>query len=153
MPETQFDSGCTTPYRRSPNKLGLFGALGTVLGARLLAIFHALQVERAAHDVVTHTWQILYTAAAHEHNRVLLQVVAFAADVGNDFETVRQTNLGNFTQRRVRFLWSGCVNACAHATALWAVFKSRALAFEAADFARLAHELANGRHDLDASFT
>jgi len=35
---------------------------------------------------------------------MFLQVVAFTADVRNDFETVGQANFGNFTQRRVRLL-------------------------------------------------
>src|SRR5437867_3220059 len=68
--------------------LCLLGALRAVLGARLLAILDALQVERAAHDVVAHARQILHAAAAHQHDAVLLQVVAFAADVGDDLEAV-----------------------------------------------------------------
>src|SRR6218665_1632727 len=72
--------------------LGLFGA---VLGARLFAVFHALQVERAAHDVVAHTGQVLDTTAAHQHHAVLLQVVAFTADVGDDLGTVGQAHLGD----------------------------------------------------------
>src|SRR5437868_14929758 len=51
---------------------------GAVLGARLLAVLHALRVERAAHDVVAHAGQILDAPAADQHHRVLLQVVAFA---------------------------------------------------------------------------
>src|SRR5690242_12520289 len=83
---------------------GLLGALRAVLRASLLAVFHALQVERATDDVVTHTRQILYTTAAHEHDRVFLQVVAFAADVRNDFVTVGQAHLGDLTQSGVRLL-------------------------------------------------
>src|SRR5450759_2135686 len=84
---------------------GLFSLrrLGTVLGTRLLAIFYALQVKRTAHDVVTHTWQILDATTTHQHNRVLLQVVAFAADVRNNFKPVGQTHFGDFTQSRVWF--------------------------------------------------
>src|SRR6185369_17103769 len=37
-------------HRQTTKLSGLFRALGTVLGARLLAVFHALQVERSAHD-------------------------------------------------------------------------------------------------------
>src|SRR6187401_3218987 len=70
--------------------LRLLRALGAVLRTRLLAILHALQVERAAHDVVANARQILDPAAAHQHDAVLLQVVALTADVGNDLETVRQ---------------------------------------------------------------
>src|SRR5690606_28880500 len=128
--------------------LGLLRTLGAVLGASLLAILDALQVERAAHDVITHTRQILDTTAAHQHHRVLLQVVTFAADVRNDFVAVGEAHLRNFTKRRVRLLGGGGVHTGAHAATLRAVFERGALALDDADFARLAHELANGRHDL-----
>src|SRR5512139_2343405 len=74
-----------TDRRRRPEGrgvLGLLRALGAVLRARLLAVLDALQVERAAHDVVAHARQVLHPTAAHEHHAVLLQVVALAADVG-----------------------------------------------------------------------
>src|SRR5690606_34574761 len=127
---------------------GLLRTLGAVLRARLLAVLDALEVERTAHDVVAHTGQVLDTAAAHQHHRVLLQVVAFAADVRNDFVAVGQAHLGDLTQGGVRLLRGGGVHAGAHAAALRAVFERGALALDDADFARLAHELANGRHDL-----
>src|SRR5712692_1059329 len=64
--------------------LGQFRRLRAVLGTRLLAVLHALRVERAAHDVVTHSRQILHPAATDQHDRVLLQVMALAADVADD---------------------------------------------------------------------
>src|SRR5271167_693348 len=48
------------------------GALGSVLGPALLAVGHAHGIEGAADHVVADTRQILHTAAADEHNRVLL---------------------------------------------------------------------------------
>src|SRR5512135_2458009 len=56
---------------------GRLGHLGAVLRARLLAVLHALRIERAAHDVVAHARQVLDAAAADQHHRVLLQVMAF----------------------------------------------------------------------------
>src|SRR3954467_9747384 len=53
-----------------PGCLGLLRALGAVLRTGLLAILHALQVQRTTHDVITHTGQVLHAAAAHEHHRV-----------------------------------------------------------------------------------
>src|SRR5450432_1563392 len=47
--------------------LRLLRALGAVFRTRLLAILHALQVERAAHDVIANARQILDAATAHEH--------------------------------------------------------------------------------------
>src|SRR5690606_30518454 len=77
-------------------------ALRAVLRTALFAILDTLRVEAAAHDVITHAGQILDPAAANQHHRVFLQVVAFAADVADDFEAGGQTHLGDFTQRRVR---------------------------------------------------
>jgi hypothetical protein len=52
---------------------------------------------------------------------VLLQVVAFAADVRDDFVTVGQAHLGHLAQRRVRLLRGGGVHARANAATLRAV--------------------------------
>src|SRR5205085_8842051 len=64
-----------TSLRRGMS-LSRFGRLGAVFGAALLAVLHALRIERAAHDVVAHAGQVLHAAAADQHHRVLLQVVA-----------------------------------------------------------------------------
>src|SRR5574337_1945020 len=127
--------------------LGLLGPLGTVLGARLLAILDALQVERAAHDVIAHTRQILDPAAAHQHHAVLLQVVAFAADVRNDLETVGQTHLGDLAQRRVRLFRRGGVHTRAHTAALRRVLHRRALGLGRLDRPPVTHQLTDGWHE------
>src|SRR5258706_7133058 len=75
-----------------PCSLGRLRHLGAVLRAALLAVFHALRVERAAHDVIAHARQVLHPAAADQHHRVLLQVVAFAADVADHLEAVGETD-------------------------------------------------------------
>src|SRR5215469_16516869 len=66
----------------------LLAALRAVLGATLLALVDASAVEGAADGVVPHAREILDTAAADEHHRVLLQVVTFAADVARHFVAV-----------------------------------------------------------------
>src|ERR1700759_3720930 len=66
-------------------------ALLTVLGTRLLAVRHALTVVDAANDVVAHAGQIFYAAAADEHNRMFLKIVAFAGNVDRDFLAVAQS--------------------------------------------------------------
>src|SRR5215467_9848654 len=57
------------------------GLLGPVLRATLLAVFHALGIQAAAHDVVANAGEVLDAASANQDHRVLLQVVALAADV------------------------------------------------------------------------
>src|SRR5688572_16043016 len=78
--------------------------LGAVQAARLLTALNAERVERAADDVVTHARQVANTAAAHEHDRVFLQVVAFARNVHGHFLAVAQAHAGDLSQSRVRLL-------------------------------------------------
>src|SRR3990170_1690501 len=59
----------------------LLRPLGAVLRTALLAVLDALRVEHAAEDVVADAGKILHAAAADEHHRVLLQVMALARDV------------------------------------------------------------------------
>src|SRR3970282_700333 len=86
------------------SSLGRLRRLGAVLGAALLAVLHALRVERTAHDVVAHARQILHASAANQTHRVLLQVVALAADIADHLEAVGQPHLGALAQRGVRLL-------------------------------------------------
>ena len=88
----------------------LLRLLCSVQGTTLLTVLDTLSIERATHDVVTHTREILHTAAAHEHDGVLLQIVAFARNVGGDFDARAQAHTGDLTQCRVRLLRGGGVN-------------------------------------------
>src|SRR4051812_34409228 len=92
--------------------------LDAVLRARLLAVAHAGGVQGAADDLVAHARQVLDAAAADEHDRVLLQVVTLAGDVGGDLDAARDADAGDLPQRRVRLLGRGRVHARAHAAAL-----------------------------------
>jgi hypothetical protein len=49
---------------------------------------------------------------------MFLQIVAFTADVGCNFESVNQTDTGDFAQRRVRFLGRRRVNTSAYSAPL-----------------------------------
>src|SRR5690554_455170 len=120
--------------------------LGAVLGAGLLALGHAGGVERAAHGVVAHAGEVLDAAAADQHHRVLLQVVAFAADVGDDLVAVGQAHLGDLAQGRVRLLRGGGVDAGAHAATLRAVLQRGRVALVGFRAARLAHQLVDRCH-------
>src|SRR4051794_6753132 len=77
------------------------GRLGAVFGAGLLAVLYSLRVEGAAHDVVANPGQVLHAAAPDQHHRVLLQVVAFAADVADDLESIGETHLRDLAKRRI----------------------------------------------------
>src|ERR1700742_795062 len=92
--------------------------LDAVHGTALLAVGHAGRVQRAAHDLVTHAREVLDAATTHEHDGVLLQVVALARDVGRDLDRAGDPHTCDLAQRRVRLLRRGRVDAGADATAL-----------------------------------
>jgi hypothetical protein len=94
----------------------------------LAAISNPRSVEAAANRVVAHTREILYTTAANQHNRVLLQVVAFTTDIRGNFIAVNKTYTAHFTQGRVRLLRRRGVNASTNAALLWRTLKSRYVA-------------------------
>src|SRR5262249_35240507 len=84
--------------------LSLLRALGAVLRTTLHPPLHADGVERPAHDVIPDARQILHAAAANQHERVLLQVVADARDVGRHLDPVGQPDARDLAQSGVRLL-------------------------------------------------
>src|SRR5882672_11410102 len=88
----------------------------SVHGAALFAVLDALRIEHAAQDVITNARQILDAAAADQHHRVLLQIVAFARDVTHHLVTVGEANFRDLAQGRVRLLWRRRVDPCADAS-------------------------------------
>src|SRR5205823_9088572 len=90
---------------RGPESLrgaALCSSLGAVLGAALAAIADAGGVEAAANHLVTKARQVADTAAANQHDRMLLEVVTLTRNVGADFHPVGQPDAGDLAQRRVR---------------------------------------------------
>src|SRR5258705_13988216 len=85
--------------------------LHAVLRTGLLAVADAGGVERPAHDLVAHARQILDAATADEHDRVLLQVVPLAGDVGRDLDATGDANTRDLAQRGVRLLRGRRVHA------------------------------------------
>src|ERR671936_1511760 len=64
--------------------------LRAVPAARLLAVADALGVQRTADDLVTHARQVADTAAADQHDGVLLEVVTNPRDVGGELDLAGQ---------------------------------------------------------------
>ena len=67
----------------------------------MLAVADALEVEVATNDVITDTWKVFNAAATDQDYGVLLQVVAFAADVGPNFVAITEAYARHLTQSRV----------------------------------------------------
>src|SRR5262249_52396443 len=84
------------------------------------------------------------TAAAHEHDGVLLQVVALTGDVGRDLDAARKAHASDLAQRRVRLLRGVGVNPGAHAAALGRALEGRGLGLGGLAAAALADQLLDG---------
>src|SRR5699024_564933 len=118
--------------------------LRAVTAPGLLTAAHTLGVQRAADDLVAHTGQVLHTTTAHEHDGVLLQVVAHAGDVGGDLDAVGELHTRDLAERGVRLLRGGGVHAGADAPTLRAAFQRRRLGLADAGAAALADQLLDG---------
>src|SRR5919108_68571 len=79
-------------------------ALGAVARAGLLAVADTLGVEHAADDLVPDAGQVLDPAPAHQHDRVLLKVVAHPGDVRGDLDAAVQAHPADLTEGRVGLL-------------------------------------------------
>src|SRR6185437_15866560 len=101
--------------------------LRAVAATRLLATPDTLGVQRAADDLVADTGQVFHTTTPHQHDRVLLQVVSDAGDVGGDLDAAGQPDPGDLAQRRVRLLGRGGVHPSADAAPLRGTLQRRGL--------------------------
>src|SRR5215470_4146241 len=99
--------------------------LRAVTAARLLAVAHALGVERAADDLVADSGQVPHPAAPHQHDRVLLQVVPDARDVRGDLDLAGKPDPRHLAEGGVRLLGRGRVDARANPAALGAALERR----------------------------
>ena len=95
----------------------------------------------------THAGKVAHTAAADEHNGVLLQVVADAGDVGGDFDPIGQTYPGHFTQRGVRLFRGHRTDRRADTAALRALLQNRSRGFILHLLSAFTNQLVNGRHE------
>ena len=143
-------SGCrarsTSDGARWP-ETGYFGRLAPYFERLRWRAVTPVRVERAAHDVVADTREVLHAAAADQHDGVLLEVVALARDVGVDLAAVGEPHARHLAQRRVRLLRRLREHAQAHAAPLRAAEQVGRLRARALPLATEAHELLNGGHE------
>src|SRR5262245_49578627 len=78
------------------------GLLGAVARPGLLPIADAGGVEGAPDDLVADAGEVLHPAAPNQDDRVFLQVVTDAGDVGGDLDPGGQTDAGDLPEGRVR---------------------------------------------------
>src|SRR5262249_12120182 len=122
--------------------------LRSIFRAPLLAVFHARGIERSANYVITNSWEVLHAATAHEHDRVLLQVVADAGDIRGDFDGIRKANAGDFAERGVRFLRRLRVDADADSALFRAAHQRGRLRLGDDALASHTYQLRKCRHSL-----
>src|SRR5262249_30787994 len=134
-----------------PSALSFLWPFGAVFRSTLHSSLDTDRVERAADHVIADTRQILDAAAANEHQRVLLQVVADAGDVGRHLDAVGQPHARDLAERRVRLLRRLGEDADAHTPLLRAVLERRALRLAHDLLAARANELTDGRHTTPKS--
>lgn len=147
--------------RRKELLLLSLGSLGAVFGTGLHTVLYALGIQRATDDVVTYTGKVLNTAAANQNNRVLLQVVANAGNIGGNLVTVGQAHTSDFTKRRVGLL-GGSGSDCGADTSLLGGSKVSGLILQGVQtllqsgsgglvgdlLSALSNELIKSRHDF-----
>ena len=76
----------------------IFWTLRAVLRTALVPLLYTSRIECASYDGIAHTWKVFYTTTAHQHNRVLLQVVALTRDVTDDLKAIYKTNFRHLTE-------------------------------------------------------
>src|SRR5690348_16434856 len=126
--------------------------LRAVAAARLLAVAHALGVERATDDLVTDSGQVPHPATAHQHDRVLLQVVPDARDVRGDLDLAGEPDPRHLAQGGVRLLGRGRVDARANPAALGAALERRRGGLGYLVLAALSDQLLDSGHRVSVFF-
>src|SRR5712691_3896280 len=120
--------------------------LRAVAAARLLAAADALGVQGAADDLVAHPGEVADTAAADQHDGVVLEVVADARDVGGDLDVAGEPDPGDLAKRGVRLLGRGGVDARADPAALRAALERRGVVLGYLVLAALPDQLLDRGH-------
>jgi len=124
-----------------------FGRFAPYLERDCLRSFTPCRSSETAHDVVANTRQVLHAAAAHEHDAVLLQVVAFAADVGNDLENRWSDEPWPLYAAPSSAFFGVVVYTRVHTPRpLRAALQRRRLGLRDLGLATVTHELVDGRH-------
>src|SRR5215510_2887843 len=124
----------------------LLRPLGSVLRPALFTSLNADRIERPADHVIPNARQVLHAAAANQHQRVFLQVVPNARNVGRHLDAVGQANARHLAQRGIRLLRRLGEDAYADAALLRTDLQRGAFRLRDDLLASLTNELANRRH-------
>ena len=103
-------------------------------------------LDSAADDLLADTGKVADATTADEDDRVLLQVVTDARDVGRDLDARAEAHTGDLAQSGVRLLRGRGVHARAHAATLRAPLEGRSLVLGDLVLPTLADQLLDGWH-------
>src|SRR5439155_1415912 len=135
--------GARPSHGLRPSGLGRFGA---IFRAALLPARDARGVEGAPNDVIPDPGEVLHAAAPDHYDRVLLEVVADARDVGGHLQAVGEAHPRDLPEGGVRLLRRRRVDADADASLLRARLHRGRLRLLPRRLATPSHQLVNGRH-------
>lgn len=119
-----------------------------VLRAPLFSVTYTRGIKSSTDDVVTNSGQILHTPSPDHDDRVFLEVMSFARNVGCHFDSVCQTNARDLPQRGVGFLGSRRVNTRADSSPLRAALQRGSLALPSRLFSAPPYELVYCRQSV-----
>ena len=64
--------------------------------------------------MIANAGEIFDATSSDKHDRMFLQIMSDAGNIRSYFDSVREPDAGDFSQRRVRLLGRGCVDTRAH---------------------------------------
>src|SRR5579862_4011653 len=106
------------------------GFLRPVFRTALAPLLNADRIQRAANHVIADARQVAHATATNQDDRVLLQVVADARDIGVHLDPVGQPHTRHFPERGVRLLGRGRLHLRAYAAFLRRAFERARLGLE-----------------------
>lgn len=98
--------------------LVLLGTLCPIFRSCLLAVFDGRTIQSSTHNVIANAGKVLDAAPAYENNAVLLQIVAFSANIRDDFLPGGKPYPCHFAQCGIRLLRCFCFDLQTYAAAL-----------------------------------
>ena len=124
----------------------LFRTLVAVTAAGLTTITHAQSIQNTTDHLIPHTREVTNSSAANQHDRVLLQIVAFARNISSDLFAIRKSHTSHLSKSRVRLFGGYRLHLKTDATLLRAAFQQRRFAARTLLLPRFPDQLVNCRH-------
>ena len=100
--------------RRTRQSLPLLWFLCSVFASFLLSSFNSGGVQHSSYNMITHSGQILYSAASYHNNRMLLQIMPYSGDISGCFHSIAQPHARDLAHRGIWFSWICCKYFQAH---------------------------------------